>query len=148
MFKHLTMRLILSTFLLVWSLQVAHSQDKVDPRILQVYTTTDLENQVKANPNRLDYLNLKLNSYKIEQLSNQATKNIFDFLMDDQFDKNLLDAQRDMSYPFKEFNLLLYSVRREYKEESVYKLGESGYQIRFGSKVDLIQEYNSKIENN
>ena len=105
------MKLILSTIFLAWSFQLANPQEKVDPRILDVYSQADLDKQMKSNPNRITYLNIKVQeSYNIETATPQAEENVFDYLNTEIFSSNLINEQKEMTYPFSDFNVFpIYS---------------------------------------
>lgn len=118
----------------------------IDDRILDVYSQTDLERQIMSNPNRMIYLNIKVKeSYRIEKVTELSTENIFDYLNTEVFSRELIHEQMQMNYPFDEFNVFLYKVGRDHKSDKVFKLGNSGYQVRFLSNQSIMKLYNSKI---
>lgn len=140
------MKLILSTIFLVWSFQLEYSQENVDPRILDIYSQADLDRQMKSNPNRIVYLNVKVQeSYKIEEVTSEAKENVFGFLNTDDFSAELINEQKEMVYPYSDFNVFLYKIGRDQKMDKLFKLGDSGYQVRFLSSQAVMNLYNSKI---
>lgn len=119
-------------------------------KISTIYQHNEVKNILEYSPNKLVYIDIVLNqSFEVvKNTSNTIYEDLFKYLDRSEISQNEINKQIELSFPFNDLNLLLYSSARDLKEAKRYRIGDSGYDIILISSNTLIQKYNTLLKSN